>query len=357
MRSRSNSAPHLTALDDFNGLCCLLVVLIHVLSLGVTQADHSSVQGAAIYVTWLLALSAVPAFLFVGGMKMGLSLTAPTVPPYGPYVLRRVKKVYLPYVCWTAVDYLCFLPIGYVTGSVGEFAQYLWFASLSAQFYYVVVVMQFYLLRPLWGWMLKHIPWQAGLALSLVVMRLAAILQPQLAQRWSWFAPYQGRIFITYLLYWTAGLYAGALYHKLLRLLERKWLRAAAVVPVVIYAALGCVQYVTGRTAPGLELWKIASNLCFIGLLLCLCRFLAEKEGWLRRALAFLHRASLFVFFSHCLVLTIVTECLQKVGITRLSWLLILRGAAAWLLPLAAFGLWELAVNFLKRNRGRTGKI
>ena len=96
------------------------MVLIHVLSLGVTQADHSSVQGAAIYVTWLLALSAVPAFLFVGGMKMGLSLTAPTVPPYGPYVLRRVKKVYLPMCAGPWSYYLCFLPIGYVTGSVGS---------------------------------------------------------------------------------------------------------------------------------------------------------------------------------------------------------------------------------------------
>ena len=30
MRSHSNSAPHLTALDDFNGLCCLLGILLDV---------------------------------------------------------------------------------------------------------------------------------------------------------------------------------------------------------------------------------------------------------------------------------------------------------------------------------------
>ena len=146
----------LPVLDDFNALCCLLVIMIHVMSLGITDADPTSWQGAVVFVPWLLSRCAVPGFLFSGGMKMGLELARDTLSPYGPYILRRAKKVYFPYLFWTLFYYLCFLPIGYVRGSLAELGNYLWFGSLSAQFYYVLVVMQLYLLRPLWRQLVRH---------------------------------------------------------------------------------------------------------------------------------------------------------------------------------------------------------
>ena len=148
----------LPVLDDFNALCCLLVIMIHVMSLGITDADPTSWQGAVVFVPWLLSRCAVPGFLFSGGMKMGLELARDTLSPYGPYILRRAKKVYFPYLFWTLFYYLCFLPIGYVRGSLAELGNYLWFGSLSAQFYYVLVVMQLYLLRPLWRQLVRREP-------------------------------------------------------------------------------------------------------------------------------------------------------------------------------------------------------
>ena len=86
-------------------------------------------------------------------------------------------------------------------GAVWQLGNYLWFGSLSAQFYYVLVVMQLYLLRPLWRQLVRRVGWLAGCAGALVVMLAALWLQGAAARALPWFAPYQGKLFITYLFY------------------------------------------------------------------------------------------------------------------------------------------------------------
>lgn len=75
----------LAELDYFNAIACLLVMLIHVLSLGVTELDRGSWQAAAVYLPWRLAAFAVPAFLFCGAVKLGVGAKRRTaVPDMGP---------------------------------------------------------------------------------------------------------------------------------------------------------------------------------------------------------------------------------------------------------------------------------
>ena len=150
-------------LDAFSAVCCLAVVMIHVLSLGMTQGDPGSPLMAPVCLVWTAVRFSVPGFLAAGGAKVGLAHRAGDRRPYGAYLRRLARRVYLPYLGWTVIYYLCFLPIGYVEGSLKELLYYLWIGSLSAQFYYVLVTMQLYLLRPVWHWMLERVPWQAGI--------------------------------------------------------------------------------------------------------------------------------------------------------------------------------------------------
>ena len=71
-------------------------------------------------------------------------------PKYGPYVLGRVWKVYLPYAAAVVVYYAVLAQIHYVTPSWKGFFSYLWLGNLSSQFYYIVITMQFYLLMPMY---------------------------------------------------------------------------------------------------------------------------------------------------------------------------------------------------------------
>ena len=302
----------LPVLDDFNALCCLLVIMIHVMSLGITDADPTSWQGAVVFVPWLLSRCAVPGFLFSGGMKMGLELARDTLSPYGPYILRRAKKVYFPYLFWTLFYYLCFLPIGYVRGSLAELGNYLWFGSLSAQFYYALVVM----LAALW-------------------------LQGAAARALPWFAPYQGKLFITYLFYWVAGLYAGYLRPERPAPARRLWAILGSGLVVLTYLGLCYLEFSAGVVFFNLELMKPLSNLLSIYLLMELCAALKNCGPLLRRFLNWLYQASLFVFFVHCLVLTYATAILQKLGVHSLSLLLIGRLVAAYLGSFLLYWLWN----------------
>ncbi|MCD7786796.1 MAG: acyltransferase [Oscillospiraceae bacterium] len=85
-------------LDEFNALACLLVILIHVLSLGVTMLERGAWQLAPVYFLWKLSGFVVPAFLFSGVVKLGRALAEGQVPPYGVYIWRRIRKIYLPYL-------------------------------------------------------------------------------------------------------------------------------------------------------------------------------------------------------------------------------------------------------------------
>ena len=134
-------------LNDMNAIACLLVILIHVLSLGISSVTPTSWQAAVIYFPWRLAAFVVPMFLYTGAVKMALHFmdTEITFGGYLRYMLQRVQKIYLPYVLWVVIYYLCFLRIGYVRGEPQEFFAYLLLGNLSSPFYYIVIVMQFYL--------------------------------------------------------------------------------------------------------------------------------------------------------------------------------------------------------------------
>lgn len=157
-------------LNDMNAIACLLVILIHVLSIGISSVTPSSWQAAVIYFPWRLAAFVVPMFLYTGAVKMALHFMDRelTLGSYLRYMLQRIQKIYLPYVLWVVIYYACFLRIGYVRGEGREFFSYLLLGNLSSPFYYIVIVMQFYLLMPFWLWMVKHIPAYLALGVSLL---------------------------------------------------------------------------------------------------------------------------------------------------------------------------------------------
>ena len=128
-------------LSYMNALACLAVILIHVLSLGITNLTPGTWQSTAVYLPWRLAAFVVPMFLYTGAVKMSMQFSdAPlTVRDYLRYCLRRIRKIYLPYVLWVVIYYLAFLVIHYVRGDLGEFLSYLLIGNLSSPFYYIVI--------------------------------------------------------------------------------------------------------------------------------------------------------------------------------------------------------------------------
>lgn len=337
-------------LNYFNAIACLMVILIHVLSVGISGAEPTSWQLLLIFLPWKAAACVVPAFLFSGAVKLALQWDhMPSPGEYGTYILGRLRKIYLPYVVWNTIYYLAFLPIGYVRGSLKEFLSYLWIGNLSSPFYYVVIVMQFYLLLPLWVWLVKRVPWYCALGTAVLVTLLSQQFSPVLQLMGIDFA-YLDRVFPSYLLFWVGGLYVGKSYDPVSASL-RKNSRAIlfTALPVAIFLLFSYWQFAFQVYALNLNYFKPFSDCLSILLLLTLCIAIRDARPAWAGILRKIHAASFFVYLSHCLFLTMGTLLLNGLGVSRLSALLLLRLLICYTCPFLLFWLWSRCKGALSR--------
>ena len=191
---------------------CILVVFIHCSSEPVTNLDKNSWQYIAVFLPWRLSSFVVQGFIMLSGIKLFLGNTDSV--GYIKYVAKRLKTVFLPYVLWVLVCYFWFLYHHYFEFSFGDIFGYIFKGNLVGHFYFVVVIMQFYLLYPLWKLMLRKLPCSAAVCLSLGVMILLSQGLVSLISVFfpGYFFPYNDRIFTTYLFYFVCGCFIGANY-------------------------------------------------------------------------------------------------------------------------------------------------
>lgn len=343
-------------LNYMNAVACLCVILIHVLSIGISQADRSSWQAAAIYLPWRLAAYVVPMFLYTGAVKMACQVQKKTVTvqSWFRYCCQRIRKIYLPYVLWVVIYYLVFMYIHYVKGEWKEFFSSLWLGNLASPFYYVIIVMQFYFLMPLWVWMLRHIPAYLGITVSLLIT-LCMQKVPNLLSLIDVEFAYTDRIFPTYLIFWVVGLYVGQCYDRVRETLDRGEGRALSVAAILFCVLFAYLQYSKSLFLFNLDELKLISDLLSIALLHGVCLHLAKSDSKLVGCLSWIYQSSFFVYLSHCLFLTVATSFFQSIGVTRLFPLLILRAMVCYTIPFLAYWLYSRSIGRTKYGKGLMG--
>lgn len=351
----SKQKTQLTELSYFNAIACLMVVLIHVLSYGIQATEKNSWQYLMIYIPWRLSAFVVPAFLFSGAVKVSRNMPESlSLKQYIHYIGRRFQKIYLPYLLWNCVYYAAFIRIGYVSGSWQDFLGYLLRGNLSSPFYYVIIVMQFYLLLPLWLWMLRNVRWYTAMVWAAVIQLLSVQAGSVLAQFGVQFA-FSDRIFTSYLVFWTTGLYVGQNYEQVSQaLLERKKDSGAAVILVFAACLLAYLNSIGTVSISYMDCIKIAVDLSSIFLLLRVCIGLKQAPKTVRKVLTFVSGASFSVYLSHCLFLTLTDNKLHQLGITRISTNLAIRFFVCYSVPFVLYAIWHCGLQTLRKARNKT---
>lgn len=333
---QENRSGRLEELDFFNAVSCLLVILVHVLSIGITTLDRGSWQLALIYFPWNLSAFVVPAFLFSGAVKMAGQLESDV--SYIPYILRRIRKIYLPYVIAVAIYYPVFLHLGIAKGSVRSFFSYLFIGNLSSHFYYIVIVMQFYILMPLWRQLVKRIPWYIALTVSMIIS-LIMLKSGAVLQCFGITFKYSDRVFLTYLFFWVLGLYVGQNYSAVRdSIMKNRRAVLLSGLAVLLFGLINYLQYAKNvYIYDGGHLKPFTDTLSIL-ILLCLCIALKESSlAGLKRLLSKISRASYTVYLYHSLFLTAGTVYLQRIGVTEMSLLIFLRAAITYTLPFVVY--------------------
>ena len=329
-------------LNYMNAIACLAVILIHVFSLGISSLAPASWQAFVIYIPWKLAGFVVPMFLYTGAVKMAKQFENKpiTLSAYFHYILQRIRKIYLPYVLWVMIYYGCFLVIHYVRGEAGEFLSYLALGNLSSPFYYILIIMQFYLLMPLWVWLVKHCPAFLGIAGSLLITVCMQQFTYLLSLAGIQFL-YADRIFPTYLFFWVLGLYVGKYYDAWAAAFARRHWQIPCFLLILACVLVSYLQYASGVYLFNTNDIKLGTDFLSIALVHAIALWMVQAKPAVQHVFQKIYESSFFVYLSHCLFLTLGTVCFQRLGIYALSLLLPLRAAVCYTLPFAAYRIYK----------------
>jgi surface polysaccharide O-acyltransferase-like enzyme len=140
--------PYLNSIEYIRGVSMLGVVAIHI---GAQYLTNPTPNVNLIAVLEIASRFSVPIFFFISafGLFYKIDLSEPF--DYEKFLRRRFKAVLLPYLIWSAL-YIIHDSFFYSTGipAPESLAKILFFGLAKYQLYFLVILIWFYLLMPLW---------------------------------------------------------------------------------------------------------------------------------------------------------------------------------------------------------------
>lgn len=230
----------ITEISVFEFFICIFVITIHLLSEGVDSFPKWSVSSIAFHSLTKLMTFAVPGFVFTSAIKLFYKYGDGKF-NYPKFLLGRFLKVYIPYVIAVCIYYLVFVYAMHLDGfghfDFRELIGFILNGNISAQFYFVILIVQLYLLMPVWI-LLSRVKSKAFgfslIGISLVITVLSRMYFPQCAEAVLSFikglnlpfseyitvptlhalSGYTSKAFTSYLVFWIMGMYIGINYDK-----------------------------------------------------------------------------------------------------------------------------------------------
>lgn len=217
--------PYLPELDIVRAIGIMAVIMIHATSSIVATYDHN---GALYPIYVFLNVSskfAVPVFIFLSGFVLFYNYydKSFTVKTIGEFYRKRISKVIVPFLFFSFFYWAITRYINYGFTDVPTFISY--FTSWSfihkliigktyTHLYFVVIIIQFYVLAPFillavkrFPSLGKHIVWIGLIIHWLFIYKIAVMLE--LTNR--------GSYAFTYMFYFVAGAFIGMNYMKLVK--------------------------------------------------------------------------------------------------------------------------------------------
>lgn len=140
--------PYLPSIKYIRGVSMLGVVAIHI---GAQYLTNPTPNLHLVALLEIVSRFSVPIFFFISafGLFYKIDLNAPF--SYGKFLRRRFKAVLLPYIFWSAF-YIIHDNYFYGTGipSPEYAAEILFFGLAKYQLYFLVILIWFYILMPIW---------------------------------------------------------------------------------------------------------------------------------------------------------------------------------------------------------------
>lgn len=325
-----------------NLLFCMLVIFIHIASEVITQAPRNGYLFRTVFTAHRLSSFVVQGFILLSGVKLFLHKSENI--NYPKYYLSRFLRVVIPYVIWVIIYYIYFIYKGYFGFSAAALGRYILYGDLSAHFYFVIILVQFELLTPLWMLLFKRGNAAVHIAFSLIVTVISSqYLMPILTTLFPSIPNMDfSNCFLRYQIYWTAGCLIGRHYGEFQSYLKNNIIMIC--IGFAISALLNVsLSLVTVGSAPAwLEFIHMLYCMSAILFFYMMAQLFANRGSAAMRPFSLIDKSSYAIYLIHCLVLVIVNNYMTDIGIASVQSRFAIRAAAVYGISIGVCLLWQI---------------
>ncbi|RKP47996.1 acyltransferase [Cohnella endophytica] len=222
-------------LDVFRSIAILAVIMIHTTGYAVGALPKED----SLYPLYLILNSAshfsVPAFLFLSSLVHFYNYDGRTSIQWGTFYLKRILTVVVPYVVWSIIY---FLLVTYNNGSsveerLPDFFKNLLYGSNYTHLYFLVIMIQFFVLFPFMLWIARYKWVRSNLILIGILLQVAFYLGNYYEFHMTKIGTFVGSYFI----YLFVGAYAGIRLQKTGSLVEKRHRKVILYILVIVLGA------------------------------------------------------------------------------------------------------------------------
>lgn len=337
-----------------NILFCFLVILIHISSEIVVQMDRSHTLYWAVLLLSKMSAFVVQGFIMLSGVK--LFLRAGNI-HYGKFYLSRLTKIVIPYMIWVFIYYIYFCSKGYFDFSWSELGRFILTGKVSAHFYFVVVLVQFYLLAPVWIVFFKKANPAVVLMLSLLITVICGTSMDSILATVfpNHSFPHLDLFFPRYLVYWVAGCMIGLHYQEFVHYLQKRWISITLLFFVCSFIKAWFTVWFAGSGPIWLDQIHILYCISALLFFYMVAQLFTGSGSVMLKPFGWLDRYTYHIYLIHCLVIVLANEWLTQKGITdlavRLGWRTLFAYVGTVLVCLIYDGVKSLILKLLKNDK------
>lgn len=216
------------------GIACLAVVFVHITAIPVSTLLPDSLHMKIFSLLNRSAKFTTPTFIFLSGLTLFYSYKDKKL-DYIKFYKKRLTATIFPYILWTIIYYRYFIYEGYYVFSWDFLIEKLLWADMSYHLYFILTILQFYLLFGVFLYCFKKFH-PTGVLMVLLAISLFTVEYIRFE--------YADRFFARYVFFFGLGCYTAIHLEEIRSKLWRyKGLIAVAYISISCYFSYQFYQY------------------------------------------------------------------------------------------------------------------
>ncbi|WP_066636791.1 acyltransferase [Desulfolucanica intricata] len=294
----------LAEVNILRAIACIAVILIHVSISSVHNLQKESLN--IIVLTLILGVSkfAVPGFIFISGLTLFYNYSNKKL-NYPSFLKKRLSYVLIPYVVWTIIYYIYNVKQSYYNFSLIFLLEKILRADAIYHLYFILVIVQFYILFGLFKYILKKFNSHAIIIFFFIVNTIFL----------KFF--YVQNLFIQYIFFFILGCYVAINYNQFTYKLTKYkyYICITYIITTLIYSYLFYQHYILQYQVNYIILyWFISSTISILFIYYISLFIYKKKETPLYNTINRISAASFYIYLSHPLAISVSQNYLNKVG-------------------------------------------